>query len=165
MLTFQDKHIPNIATLCFIIDEKNKRILLGRKQYGHGEGKLNGFGGKAEWSDESLVHTITREVKEECNIDIYHAVLRAVVRFHPKLQTKELLTGYIYIATEWSGEPRDSDEMKVEWHDIEAMPYSDMWEDDGQWVPMILEGKRISVDLYPTEGKLALMEFRNLTKE
>lgn len=165
MLVFQDKHIPNIATLCFVLDTVQNKVLLGKKQHGHGVGKLNGFGGKAEWEDTSLIHTIRREVKEECGIDIIDPLLKAVIRFHPKLQTKELLTGYIYTCTNWEGIPSDSQEMKVEWYDLRQMPYGEMWEDDAQWVPLILEGKRGYIDLYPTEETKARMEFRALKNE
>ena len=39
---------PKPLSLVFVIDEKNEKVLLGRKKRGFGMGKWNGFGGKMD---------------------------------------------------------------------------------------------------------------------
>ena len=57
-----------IGTLVFLVD--NERVLLIEKLTGHGQGKINGPGGKWEEGDKNLYETALRESKEEINLDI-----------------------------------------------------------------------------------------------
>ena len=50
---------------------------------------------------------------------------------------------HLYVASEWQGEPTESDEMKPEWFDIQSIPYDKMFPDDKYWLPLILEGRKI----------------------
>jgi 8-oxo-dGTP diphosphatase len=49
---------------------------------------------------------------------------------------------YVFRAEAFKGILRPSREGRLEWHDIDALPYDEMWEDDRHWVPLVLEGKR-----------------------
>lgn len=56
----------------------------------------------------------------------------------------ESLIFHLYIATEWTGDPKESDEMKPQWFDIDKIPYDKMFEDDKYWMPEVLKGKKIN---------------------
>jgi len=41
----------------------------------------------------------------------------------------------------FSGEEKETDEMKPVWFNYDSIPYSQMWADDEFWVPLMLQGK------------------------
>lgn len=45
-------------------------VLLGEKKRGFGKGKWNGFGGKVDPSDASVVAAAAREIQEEANVTV-----------------------------------------------------------------------------------------------
>ena len=53
------------------------------------------------------------------------------------------LTMHIFVATEFEGEPTESDEMIPEWFDLDKIPYDKCFPDDKYWLPLVLSGKRI----------------------
>ncbi len=62
---------------------------------------------------------------------------------------------HFFRALEYSGEPRESDEMTVEWFHINDIPYDKMWEADKHWLPLLLEGKYFLGDvLYGEDHKI-----------
>lgn len=42
----------------------------------------------------------------------------------------------------FAGEPIETDEMRPEWFEHGAIPYSRMWADDVHWYPLFLRGSR-----------------------
>ena len=50
---------------------------------------------------------------------------------------------HLYIATEWEGIPKESEEMKPSWFSFDAIPYDEMFADDAYWLPLVLEGKKV----------------------
>lgn len=139
------------ATLCFLV--KENKVLLGLKKRGFGEGKWNGFGGKIE-KVESIEEAVFREVKEECNLELLSYEKRAELEFY--LKDVELKV-HVYVADEWKGTIKESEEMKPQWFDIYDLPYDKMWEDDKYWLPLILKGLKIKGKFYfDKEDKLYL---------
>ncbi len=49
---------------------------------------------------------------------------------------------HTYLCKAWKNEPAESDEMKPQWFDLDKIPYTEMWEDDTQWLPLILRDKK-----------------------
>lgn len=49
----------------------------------------------------------------------------------------------IFVAREWEGEPKESEEMAPKWYHQEKLPYGSLWVDDRRWLPKILAGKKI----------------------
>ena len=132
--------MPKILTLCII--HEPERILLGMKKRGFGAGKWNGFGGKVG-GDESIEAAAKREVLEECGLTVeeMHGVGKLDFTFEGG---SDVLEVNIFDVTKWSGEPIESEEMKPQWFDLAAIPYSEMWADDQFWLPAMLDGKTIS---------------------
>ncbi|MDD4903282.1 MAG: 8-oxo-dGTP diphosphatase [Candidatus Bipolaricaulis sp.] len=130
------------ATICFLIAESPRRVLLGLKKRGFGEGKYNGFGGKLA-DGEDVRAAAVREVREECGLEVSPADLVPAGRltfffpFRPEFDHDV----HIFRVHAWRGEPRESEEMRPKWFPVGEIPYDRMWQDDGHWLPAVLEGE------------------------
>lgn len=133
------------ATLIFLLrGDPPQEILLGLKKKGLGAGKWNGFGGKVE-PNESIERAAARELHEECGIEVaaqdLHRVARIEFYFPHKPEWDQVV--HAFIAKEWRGEPSESREMMPRWFATNAIPYDTMWADDKEWLPLVLQGKRV----------------------
>ena len=129
------------TTLCLL--KKDNRILLAMKKRGFGEGKYNGVGGKIE-NGETPEEAMIRETQEEIAVTPIEYEKVGIIEFDEFYKgQKEKVMFHLYVASEWQGEPTESDEMKPEWFDIQSIPYDKMFPDDKYWLPLILEGKKI----------------------
>jgi 8-oxo-dGTP pyrophosphatase MutT (NUDIX family) len=146
------------TTLCYPV--RGGRVLLAMKKRGFGAGKWNGPGGK--WKQgETIEETCRRETKEEIGIDIGVLDDRGTIRFfypdHPGWDNE----CRIFVTTDFSGEPVESDEMKPSWFPIDAIPVADMWADDGIWLPGVLAGGRVYADFhFDADGLVTHWEYQ-----
>ncbi|MEO8691651.1 MAG: NUDIX domain-containing protein [Candidatus Saccharimonas sp.] len=130
------------ATLCFPI--KGDAVLLAEKQKKIGAGYLNGFGGKPEPTDKSIYDTNARETKEEIGISVKNARKMGEIVFHNPSEYSELrnMIVHIFTASEWDGEPIESDEMKkAAWYKITDLDFSQFLPADILFIPRILSGE------------------------
>jgi len=127
------KHV----TLLFL--RRDNQILLAMKKRGFGVGKWNGVGGKVE-PGETYEQGATRECQEE--IGVTPLSLQAVGELHffdvPDVEHY----CHVYVTEAWNGEPLESEEMRPQWFDTDAIPYAQMWPDDERWLPLLLAGKQ-----------------------
>ena len=74
---------PKLLTLVMVLDRPARRVLLGMKKRGFGEGKWNGFGGKRE-GEETMAECAQRELREECGVQVElpDLALQGRLRFH-----------------------------------------------------------------------------------
>jgi len=126
------------ATLLFVLH--NGQVLLIRKKRGLGAGKINGPGGKNEINESSQA-CAHREVHEELCITVEHSKNRGRLRF-------QFVDGYsldvsVFVATEYSGEPTETEEAIPLWFGMDEIPYEEMWEDDKIWLPRVLNGEHV----------------------
>ena len=129
------------TTLCLL--KKDNKILLAMKKRGFGEGKYNGVGGKLE-EGETPEQAMIRETKEEILVTPTKYEKVGFLEFDEYYKGKKgRIAFHLYIATEWIGEPSESDEMIPKWFDINEIPYDNMFPDDKYWLPYILDGKKI----------------------
>lgn len=77
-----------VLTLAFLVrfseaQSQGLQVLLGEKKRGFGLGKWNGFGGKVDPTDASIVAAAAREIQEEANVDVNESDLahRGVLTF------------------------------------------------------------------------------------
>lgn len=133
--------MPN-KLLTLELPVSDSRLLLGMKKRGFGAGRWNGFGGKVE-ADESIEAGAKREIQEEAGItvDTLHAVGVLLFSFAGQEQKLEV---HVFTATDWQGEPQETEEMRPYWFAYDAIPYQEMWLDDVRWLPLVLQGKKIS---------------------
>ncbi|MBI1888595.1 MAG: 8-oxo-dGTP diphosphatase [Candidatus Spechtbacteria bacterium] len=127
-----------ILTLAII--HKGDKVLLGMKKRGFGMGRWNGFGGKVE-GGETIKEAAKREILEEAGITVTKLFAAGVVEFEFK-GNQETLEVHIFRASEFEGEPQETEEMRPQWFDISEIPFSEMWADDAHWFPLFLAGKK-----------------------
>jgi len=132
--------MKKILTLCVI--HQHPRVLLGFKKHGFGAGQWNGFGGKVE-AGETIEKATARELEEEAGIVSSEISKVGVLEFSFESEPK-VLEVHIYRATEFEGEPIESDEMRPQWFHVDEIPFDKMWSDDKYWMPLLLEGKKFT---------------------
>jgi 8-oxo-dGTP pyrophosphatase MutT (NUDIX family) len=124
-----------------VLPIKDGKVLLGMKQKHHqkafGVGKWNGFGGKIE-PGETIEEAAVRECHEECGAKPTKMAKVAVNHFPDYGQDV-----HVFLATEWTGDPVDTEEMHPEWFDKSKIPFEQMWEDDVFWLPPVLQSKKL----------------------
>ena len=130
-----------IATLCILLKDGN--VCLGLKKRALGSGKYNFFGGGVE-DGETKEQAALRELREEAGgvrATKYEKV--AIMTYHFPAEPHNDHEVHTYLVTEWEGEPKETDEMTVEWFSRDKIPYDRMWHNDRYWVPAVLEGKKV----------------------
>jgi 8-oxo-dGTP diphosphatase len=136
-------------TLCFLLRGTPPReILLGYKKRGFGAGKVAGIGGRVE-SGESILTAACRELYEETGISAHEPDLQSMgaIAFRFPNQPTWNQVVHVFIATRWTGEPSESDEMLPTWYPIDAVPFEQMWDDSRYWLPQILAGQPLQAQI------------------
>lgn len=122
-------------------------VLLGRKKTGLGSGNVVGLGGKIE-ADETAVEAIVREIEEEANLVVRPGDLTemGLVKFAFPFRENWSQDSTVFVASRWSGEPQESDEVSPAWYAIDDLPLDQMWDDAKYWLPQVLRGERVLGD-------------------
>ncbi|MDP4625493.1 MAG: 8-oxo-dGTP diphosphatase [Akkermansiaceae bacterium] len=126
------------ATLMFVV--KAGRILLIEKKRGHGEGKVNGPGGKID-PGETPLECAVRETEEELHISVKNP--RKVAELWFQMSDYPSILCHVFIAEEYEGTPTETDEAVPLWTPSDEIPYNRMWEDDRHWLPLVLDGQSL----------------------
>ncbi len=142
------KHV----TLLFLLKDDTKEICLAMKKRGFGEGKLNGTGGKIE-DGETVLEAAAREAREEIGVEVAEDDMEhvATIAFSFDGKPDWGILGSVFLATQWQGEPAESEEMAPQWFTYDTVPYNQMWVNDRQWVPQVLAGKKLKGSIHFTE--------------
>jgi ADP-ribose pyrophosphatase YjhB (NUDIX family) len=157
-----------LFTNCFLVKIDNKGVLthvcLAMKKRGFGQGMWNGSGGKPE-KNETVENAAKSEVREEFKVTVNKIEKRGEIGFALEKEKKTVLM-HTFLVTDWQGEPVETEEMKPQWFPINAVPYSEMWASDKEWLPSILMGKKLKAKYtYDHEGgsvkKKELTEIEN----
>eukprot|EP00794_Sanderia_malayensis_P008821 gene8821-9766_t len=119
---------------------RNNQVLLGMKKRGFGVNRWNGFGGKVH-DGESIVEAAKRETLEECCVEVINPehVGKIIFEFTGDAQ---LLEVHVFTTDVFTGTPTETEEMLPKWFDIDEIPYQNMWPDDIDWYPYILQKKK-----------------------
>jgi len=126
------------ATLTFVVEPE--RMLLIRKKRGLGAGKINGPGGRLEPGESPRACAI-REVEEELGITPHGLTARGELRF--QFTDGYSIHVFVFSATHYEGEPRETEEAIPIWCPLDAVPYDEMWADDILWLPRLIAGDRV----------------------
>jgi len=133
------------TTLLFLIKKTEGKITdicLAMKKRSFGAGRWNGVGGKL-LGGESIEEALLREAKEEIDIESgpMSKVAELAFTFANKPEWNQMV--HVFTATEWKGEPAESEEMRPQWYKVSDIPFKDMWPDDIFWLPKVLEGELV----------------------
>ena len=129
-----------LLTLVLPVDRVNGRVLLGWKKRGFGRNKWNGFGGKVEPTDRSVVAAALRELSEESGLVGDEETLRHAGRLLFEFVGDPVwLEVHVFEINQWMGTPIESEEMLPAWFPMTEMPFDAMWPDDRQWIPLVLK--------------------------
>ncbi|MCX6719315.1 MAG: 8-oxo-dGTP diphosphatase [Candidatus Taylorbacteria bacterium] len=141
-----------ISTLCFCV--KGNQVLLAMKKRGFGVGKWNGFGGKVR-DDETPKVAIVREVKEESGLVVDEKDLQQVAVVNFCFDGVLVFKCHVFMACLWDGVPVETEEMRPKWYSIDSLPFGEMWAVDIRWIPIVLAGEKIGVDVnYNMDGSV-----------
>lgn len=121
-----------------------REVLLGYKKTGFGRGKIVALGGHVE-PGESPAEAAAREVKEESGVRVAPSALTEAARitflfpFRPAWD----MAVAVFTASDWTGEPGESDEISPAWYHFAELPFDRMWDDGRRWLPRVLAGERL----------------------
>ena len=144
------------TTLCFLL--KDDQVLLAMKKRGFGVGKWNGTGGKVK-DEETVEGALIREVREEIGVGIVSGDFQKTATLNFQFQDNPNWNQvcHVFCVHHWTGDPTESEEMKPQWFPINQLPFSEMWIDDPDWLPLVLAGKKIDADfLFDAKGDFVL---------
>lgn len=131
------------VTLNLLYLEKGNKIMLAMKKRGFGEGRYNGVGGKVE-PGETIEQALIRESQEEINVTPINFEKMADINFDEFYKGKPTnMHVHIFIASKWSGEPTESEEMTPKWFNKNNLPFDKMWPNDLLWIPQVFAGKKL----------------------
>ena len=127
------------AVICYIVDRENNKVLLINKKTGLGAGKVSAPGGRLE-PGETFKEAVFRECIEETGIRPLNPEKRMELNF--QFTNGYALYGEAFFAFEWEGDPMETEEADPFWCDLNTIPWDRMWEDDINWLPGALKGKK-----------------------
>jgi len=134
---------PILGTLGYILSSDKKKVLLihrnNRPEDEH-LGKYNGLGGKLE-SQEDIVESMRREIREEAGIQCTELTLRGTISWPGFGKNGEDWFGFIFLITQFEGTPfTKNPEGTLEWIEIEKFLNLEipMWEGDKYFIPLLL---------------------------
>lgn len=149
-----------LATIVFLV--KGNEVLLAMKKRGFGKGKWNGAGGKKN-ENESIEDAAKRELMEEVGVKVSEIKKVGVIDFYFDKKPEWSQRVIVFLATKWEGEPAESEEMAPRWFKFNEIPYDQMWDDDRDWLPLVLDGKNIEAGyLFDETQKLLEKELREI---
>ena len=139
--------LPQVC-VCYVLRrtaDDELQVLLGRKKKGLGLGNIVGLGGKLE-PGESALDAAVREVEEESGLTVTAADLapRGMLTYLFPHRESWSQQSSVFVCLEWTGSPRESDELNPVWFDVAALPLDEMWDDARHWLPAVLAGEAVS---------------------
>jgi 8-oxo-dGTP pyrophosphatase MutT (NUDIX family) len=146
------KSSPRV-TIAFVL--KGKKVLLGMKKRGFGEGKWNGSGGKAQ-KGERIEAVVKREMEEEFRITpTDFEKVAEITFFEPSIPGEGVWVAHVFLVKNWTGKIAGSEEMKPRWFSLDQVPYQKMWSSDALWLPRVLKGEKIKAEfIYGSNKKI-----------
>lgn len=148
------------GVITFIIEGDN--ALLIYKKRGHGKGRYNGPGGKIE-ENESPLDAAIRETKEEIGVLPENPKMCGFIKFFDV--KGEDWNVYIFRSYSYKGTITESEEAKPVWFNKNSLPFSNMWDDDKYWLPIVIEGGYFYAEFKFNGEKMIDMKIQRMSSE
>lgn len=129
-----------LATLVYV--KQQAKTLMLHKAKGYQKGKWNGLGGKLE-PGESPEECMRREVFEESGLTVKKAQLKGFLTW-PQFDEEDDWYAFVYVVTEFSGEPKASDEGELQWIADEEIMALNLYEGDRVFLPWLAQDRLFS---------------------
>jgi 8-oxo-dGTP diphosphatase len=125
-----------------------REVLLGYKKAGFGAGRWVGLGGHIE-DGEAPADAAAREVAEESGLIVETSALTHMASLNFVFPARPAWdqTAEVFVATDFSGEAAESEELIPRWFGVGSLPLDGMWDDARYWLPLVLAGERVSADV------------------
>lgn len=132
-----------LATLCYVFNG-NKVLMINRNKRANDMhlGKWNGLGGKFN-QGETPEECVIREVYEESGLIIKNPKLKGFLTF-PAFDDEEDWYVFVFTATEFTGNLKESEEGELEWIEWENVFNLPLWEGDKYFLEWLKDDKFFS---------------------
>ena len=142
-----------IANVNFLMDEGDNKVWLAKKTRKIGIGLFNGYGGKVDHCDKNLIASSKREIRQECGVrtSVKNFEKVAIVDFYDNKIDRSviIIRVHAYLVRNWKGIPRETEEMaEPKLFNKNRLPLKKMMEADKEWVPLIMQGKKLIATYY-----------------
>lgn len=141
------------ATIMLLL--RGDEVLLAMKKRGFGVGKWNGVGGKPDPGEDIVIAAI-RESKEEIGVTPLGPKRVAILNFYFPLVPEDKNWNQqvlVFTATQWEGNPAETEEMRPQWFRQKDILYEEMWSDDVIWMPKVFAGALVRASFMFGEGE------------
>ncbi|KAJ1390298.1 hypothetical protein B484DRAFT_340969, partial [Ochromonadaceae sp. CCMP2298] len=81
-----------------------------------------------------------RELQEESSLDATEMIRRGYLVFK-MVEAGKLMRVHVYETWRFTGQERETEEMRPQWFKEDELPLSGMWPDDPYWLPYLLASK------------------------
>jgi 8-oxo-dGTP diphosphatase len=132
-----------LATLCYL-KRDGRTLMLHRTKKANDvhEDKWTGLGGKLE-PGETPEDCVSREVREECGLEIRQPVLRGFLTF-PAFAHGEDWYVFVFVARDFTGTLIPSAEGDLGWIPDERLLALELWEGDRHFLKVLESGRFFS---------------------
>ena len=107
------------------------------KKRGFGAHLWNGFGGKVD-PNETITAAAIREMEEESGVTPKDPKFIGLIQFN-MLKDEKTIIVHVFKSNSYTGEIKESEEMKPEWFETQSVDFSKMWPDDKIWFPDMIQ--------------------------
>lgn len=131
--------MAELSTLCYL-ERDGQYLMLHRtvKKNDVNRDKWIGVGGHFE-QDESPEECVIREVREETGYELHSWRFRGIVTFVSGKGVTEYMS--LFTSEDFSGDPHDCDEGKLEWVDKKSVYDLNIWEGDKLFFRLLESGE------------------------
>lgn len=157
-----EKEIEKIVSMNIIFPIQGEEVLLAVKTRKIGVGLFNGYGGKLD-ENETKQQACARELFTESglNANPEDFQLIGLVDFYIHKNDGKITVNSceIYTVKKFTGSPKPTVEMiNPTWFPISKLPLNKMMEDATFWVPRMLNGERIKVQIDYNEERTKIIQ-------
>ena len=89
--------------------------------------------------EETVDQAADREIFEEIQIKPVRKKMVATIHFFYPEKEQNNIHNSVYLCQEWTGTPTETEEIKPKWFPLNQIPFDQMFEDFGVWLPVVLD--------------------------